>query len=235
MAEIVSISRLPIYGTELTLSTAATAKNTAQQTHVLDNSIWAPGNATGPQASKQETRQPISSASSLFQGNVAADKDWSAGLRQSMWAPREDEGNGQEARQPKISRAVPIVDTYGKPVSATVLPGHQGTAIVGSTGDAPILPASSPFAQSSSATRNPGDSADQATIDGADTTSNTATAQSSITAPRKSSNPMIIDNTAQFIANFHRLIQKHNFTITQAAAIIYREAYGAVDRLDQGT
>ena len=237
MGEIVSTaSRSSKFVTELTLLITAAASYMAEQTQGLNNSTWAPGTATGPYARKQEPRQPItSSPSSVADGDVPTDNNWSAGLRQSMWAPQAGEANRREARQPKISRAVPIIDPHGKPVSGTVLPGRQGTDIVDSTSGAPISPGSSPFAGRSSASQEPGHRAYQATIDDAGTTSSTATAQSSTTTPRNFSNTIITDNTAQFIADFHRLIQQYNFTITQAAAIIYREAYGAVDGLGEGT
>ena len=224
-------------GTELTLPITAAASYMAEQTQGLNSSPPAPGYTTDPYARKQEPHQHITSSSSpVADGDVPTGHDWNAGLRQSMWAPQAGEANPRKARQPKISHAVPILDPHGKPVSGTVVPGREGTAIVDSTRGASISPRSSPFTGHSSASHESGYRAYQATIDDLGTVSSTATAQSSSPPiPRNSSKTRITNNTAQFIADFYRLIQQYNLTIIQAAAIIYREAYGAVDGLGEGT
>lgn len=233
------------FGTELTSLITAATKDMAKQTYGLESSIWAPGNAIGPHVLQHAAHQPEhlapaqqpvkSGASSPPHGNVAADDDWSAGLRQSMWAPRAREADRHEARQPKISRAVPILDPHGKPVSGAVISGRQGTDIVDSTGGAPISLASGPFARHSSTPQESGHRAHQATGDDSDTISSAATVQGSNTAVGNSANTMVTDNTARFLAKFRRLIQQCGFTITQAADMVYREAYGNVDVLGEGT
>lgn len=240
-----------IFLTELTLFPTAVAEtmekseNTGQEGARKDNtkekkgledSMWAPGNYNVGPAHQDQSRQPgaapaISMASS--NGNTAAVNNWDAGLRMSMWAPRDGGAGHRRAHQPKISHAIAIVDPNGKAASAVGPPGHQGVSIIDPTARAPS-PALSPSAVRANNTPSFGTRNLSATVEDAGTNSSETLARDSFANSENASNSTVSDSTTQFLAHLDLLRQQYNFSAAQAANLVNIAGYGNVNQLGAG-